>query len=172
MYPLSQIECPDLTWTFDLAEKKAFYSHQIFIRFEGTYKHWSEVFPKWTFLFLYSFYELFPLNLYYYHSMKIGKKGAGKNKNAPSKLFSIYFCYFRNIEIYFSSMNNWLHSDNHFLAGDRWFNVGVQIAKSISKETNTLTSEITFNCHRGYALIYDSTSMPPSELNLEKPIGK
>jgi hypothetical protein len=36
MYPLSQIECPDLTWTFDLAEKKAFYSHQIFIRFEGT----------------------------------------------------------------------------------------------------------------------------------------
>ena len=31
---------------------------------------------------------------------------------------------------------------------------------------------MTFNCHRGFALIYDSTSMPTSELNLEKPIGK
>ena len=46
------------------------------------------------------------------------------------------------------------------------------MAKSISKETNILTSEMTFNCHRGYALIYDSTSMPTLELNVEKPIGK
>ena len=46
MYPLYQIECPDLTWTFDLAEKKAFYSHQIFIRFEGKEKK-STFPPHW-----------------------------------------------------------------------------------------------------------------------------
>ena len=105
---------------------------------------------------------------------KIGlsKKMPIKIRMFPQNSFQpIFGTYFRYIEIYFSSMNYW-RSNNHFLAGDRWFNVGIQIAKSISKETNILTSEMTFNCHRGYALIYDSTSMPTSELNLEKPIGK
>ena len=54
MYPLSQIECPDLTWTFDLAEKKAFYSHQIFIRFEGMYNYWEKK-SGGSFLFLYTY---------------------------------------------------------------------------------------------------------------------
>ena len=36
LYPMTRIECPDLLWTFDLVQREAFYSHQIFITFEGT----------------------------------------------------------------------------------------------------------------------------------------
>ena len=75
MYPLSQIECPDLTWTFDLAEKKAFYSHQIFIRFEGT------LIGKniWRIILIFvqlRFHELF---IYHIDIMKNIKKNAHKN---------------------------------------------------------------------------------------------
>ena len=69
-HSLSQIDCPDLTWVFELSEKKAFFSHQIFI---------------------------------------------------------------------------------HFKAGDRWFNIGIQLGKLIDQ--NTLSCEMTLNCHRGYAIL-------------------
>ena len=103
MYPLSQIECPDLTWTFDLAEKKAFYSHQLFIRFEGTLigkKIWRiiRIFVQLR------FHELFMLT--YIDILKNIKKMPIKVRMLPQNSFQpIFGTYFRYIEIYFSSMN-------------------------------------------------------------------
>ena len=65
-------------------------------------------------------------------------------------------------------MNDPLHN----VAGDRWFNVGLQMDKRISKGTNIITAEMTFNCHRGHALIYDSTFHPSEEIKLEQSKGK
>lgn len=35
LYPMSDIDCPDLTWIFELSRRQDFYSHQIFVRFEA-----------------------------------------------------------------------------------------------------------------------------------------
>ena len=44
--------------------------------------------------------------------------------------------------------------------------------KRISKGTNIITAEMTFNCHRGHALIYDSTFHPSGEIKSEQSKGK
>ena len=79
MYPLSQIECPDLTWTFDLAEKKAFYSHQIFIRFEGTTNIGMNYFLKehsfiHTCILTNYFYNIDKYDMYYYKNIKKNRR--------------------------------------------------------------------------------------------------
>ena len=104
MYPLSQIECPDLTWTFDLAEKKAFYSHQIFIRFEGMYNYWKKIWRIMLIFVQLRFHESFTYYVHRYYEKH--QKMPIKIRMLPQNSFQpIFGTYFRYIEIYFSSMN-------------------------------------------------------------------
>ncbi len=42
------------------------------------------------------------------------------------------------------------------IAGGRWFNVGIQIKSSTLNAANTFVeAEMTFNCHRGRAVIFN-----------------
>jgi hypothetical protein len=44
-----------------------------------------------------------------------------------------------------------------FLAGQRWFNVGIQIKTTQVKSESILKAELTFNCHRGNAIILNQS---------------